>query len=84
MAGHDFYLGGRHEMLNEINRREVLELEACLNGWLRSGPRFRPQHELRAGVKSGSLLGHHEQSKKTAGNKRWRRQAAHALSNSTC
>lgn len=22
---HDFYLGGRHEMLNEINRREVLE-----------------------------------------------------------
>lgn len=28
---HDFYAGGRHEMLNEINRDEVL---ARLNGWL--------------------------------------------------
>ena len=28
---HDFYAGGRHEMLNEINREQVL---ANLNGWL--------------------------------------------------
>jgi alpha-beta hydrolase superfamily lysophospholipase len=28
---HDFYPGGRHEMLNETNRRDV---RACLLGWI--------------------------------------------------
>ena len=33
----------------------VKSLKACLNGCLRSGPRFRLQHEQRAGVTSGSF-----------------------------
>jgi len=55
---HDFYLGGRHEMLNEING--VKFLKACLTGCLRSWTEFAARHELRAG---GSLLGQYEQGK---------------------
>jgi hypothetical protein len=38
-------------------------LEACLTGCLRSWTEFAARHELRAGVKPGSLLGLHQQSK---------------------
>ncbi|HXQ70173.1 MAG TPA: alpha/beta hydrolase [Pyrinomonadaceae bacterium] len=40
---HDFYIGGRHEMLNEINREEVRER---LLAWISSileGPSYRPK-----------------------------------------
>ena len=46
-VGHEFYPGGRHEMLNEINRDEVWAdllgwvsavLDVQKNGWLNTGP----------------------------------------------
>jgi alpha-beta hydrolase superfamily lysophospholipase len=41
---HKFYVGGRHEMLNEINRDEV---QADLLGWILAAIETKANHRMR-------------------------------------
>lgn len=45
---HDFYKGGRHEMLNEINREEVRERLLAWTASILEGPAYGPRSSIAA------------------------------------